>query len=302
MGPMLMMVVFTHVWSLLSNTRIATGTLFLITAASTVGRWGFLGWDLATLRLIAPQMLMILLFTLGIGFFIYYVIGQADKNATLVRQLRAAQASLALAQHEAGVTAERERVSREIHDTLAQGFMSVVTLSQAARRSLSKGNVEAVERRLALLEGTARENLAEARSLVAGYAPVSLQDATLAEALERLAARLHAEAGHAVTVSLDPDVPELPAPTEVALLRAAQEALTNVRRHANAAAVSIALNAADGGVALIIADDGVGLPPEQAEGYGLTGMRDRVAAVGGTVTVRPTVAGRGTTVIIRIPA
>jgi signal transduction histidine kinase len=248
-------------------------------------------------------MAMTMLFSLGIGYFIHTVIGQADRNALLLLDLQSAQESLAASQHEAGILAERERVSREIHDTLAQGFMSVVTLSQVAQRSLDKGNVEAARDRIALMEATARENLAEARALVAGYAPVDLQGQSVGSALERLTSRWSKSSGIEVALSVADDL-SLPSSHEVALLRAAQEALNNVRRHAQASAVSVALrlDPSSDAVTLIVADDGIGISDDVGAGFGLTGMRDRVVAVGGTVEVAPSIAGRGTAITVRIPA
>ena len=105
------------------------------------------------------------------------------------------QADLAAAERAQGVFAERERLSREIHDTLAQGFTSVVTLARAADAALQRGDVEAVRERLALLERTAAENLAEARLIVAALTPGHLQNGTLAEALQRVVDSASAESG-----------------------------------------------------------------------------------------------------------
>src|SRR5690606_19116211 len=91
--------------------------------------------------------------------------------ARLVDELRATQAELARTSHDAGVLAERERVAQEIHDTLAQGFTSVVMLAQAASADLDRGAVDDARERLGLVESTARDNLAEARALAAARAP-----------------------------------------------------------------------------------------------------------------------------------
>ncbi|MEU5695726.1 histidine kinase [Actinosynnema sp. NPDC020468] len=190
---------------------------------------------------------------------------------------------------EAGVAAERERLSAEIHDTLAQGFTSIVTLVQAAQ-----ADPAAADRHLELALRTARENLAEARSLVAALAPAAL-DGTLADALERLVARLE-EDGITGSFSVTGAAP-LPTSVEVVLLRAAQEALTNARRHSGASLVVVDLEFGAAAVRLTVHDDGVGVGTS-AEGFGLRGMRARVEQVGGTVSVSDS---DGAVVVVEVP-
>ncbi|WP_407320688.1 sensor histidine kinase [Isoptericola halotolerans] len=230
---------------------------------------------------------------------------RSDERAQLLHQLRAAQDQLAQTHHAAGVSAERERVAREIHDTLAQGFTSVVTQVQAATAALDRGEEQAARDRLDVVEATARDNLAEARGLVAAFAPVPLQDATLVEALHRLAERFTTETGAAVRFEVqDSDVSDervaLDPASDVVLLRAAQEALTNVRRHAGATDVTVRLARRDGALELEVSDDGRGLPPQFSEGFGLAGMRERATAAGGVLEIGPG-AARGTTVRVCLP-
>jgi signal transduction histidine kinase len=203
--------------------------------------------------------------------------------------------------------AERERMAREIHDTLAQGMTSVVMLAQTAAVELQRGSLDPVAGRLAAIEDTARENLAEARALVAAFTPVALTGATLAEVLRRQAERFAAETGVDVQVSLDmPDdeVAALPQAQQVVLLRAAQESLANVRKHAGATSVLISLSMSAGGVGIEIRDDGSGFSVESAagrSGFGLAAMRGRVEESGGTVSVE-SAPGRGTRVAVLIPS
>nr|WP_241744533.1 sensor histidine kinase [Cellulosimicrobium arenosum] len=226
---------------------------------------------------------------------------QAERHARLVDELRATQAELARSHHRAGVAAERERVAREIHDTLAQGFTSVVMLAQAAGADLDRGATDAARDRLAIVEATARENLAEARALVAATGPVPLAaGGTLVEAVARLAQRFGTESGVEVTTSLA-DVCGLSSAEQVVLLRSAQEALANVRRHAAARTARVVLTQDVGATVLEVVDDGRGLPVGRTEGYGLRGMRERVAAEGGTVVVGDGPSG-GTRVEVRLPA
>lgn len=193
-------------------------------------------------------------------------------------------------------------MAAEIHDTLAQGFTSIVALAQAAQAGGTRAAADVVQERLAHIEATARENLAEARGLVAAFAPVPLADSTLAEALHRLAERFTAETGVDVRVETDDDHARgaLGRDGEVVLLRAAQEALANVRRHADARHVVLSLGGRDGTGALEVRDDGSGFDPARVPGFGLSGMRHRVEEVGGELDV-DTAPGVGTRVLVRVP-
>lgn len=299
----LLFVAFSHIWML--GDRVAESVAFsaVLAAAATVAITLSAGRGLSApvLAEIAPQMALALLFSIALGLWVGRTMWQSETNARLLAELRVAQAELAATQHAAGVTAERERLAGEIHDTLAQGFMSVVTQAQVASVALDHGDTDAVRERLATIEATARDNLAEARGLVAAFAPVPLQGGSLADALRRLAERWSAETGLAAVVEAD-DVGTLLAGDEVVLLRAAQEALTNVRRHAGASAVWVSL---DGGgsapVRLEVVDDGTGIATGSPAGFGLRGMRDRVVAVGGTLAVGGGDDG-GTVLSVELPA
>jgi signal transduction histidine kinase len=194
-----------------------------------------------------------------------------------------------------GALAERERFSREIHDTLAQGFASLLMLVQAVEAELDHDLPQA-RRHLALMTETARQNLAEARALVAGGAPADLDGASLPDALRRLAAR------HAATVDVRGPARALPAGPEVVALRSCQEALANARKHAgSSAAVSIALAYTDEALTVSVRDDGCGFDPAApVGGYGLAGLRARAAEVGGTAQVRST-PGDGTIITVCLP-
>jgi signal transduction histidine kinase len=189
-------------------------------------------------------------------------------------------------------------MAREIHDTLAQGYTSIIMLAQAAR--LPGTPSHDTDGRLQTIEAVARENLDEARALVAAFSPVGLDGAGLAEALHRLAGRFTAETGVVVDVVVDGELSGLPPHREVVLLRAAQEAMANVRRHADARAVRMTLSASAGQARVEVTDDGVGFAPSTAPGFGLTGMRDRVRDAGGSVDVAST-PGQGTRVSVRVP-
>ena len=234
----------------------------------------------------------------------------ADKEKALAALART-QGELVAAERAAGIAAEHERWSREVHDTLAQGFISVVNLAQTALNDLSEhSGGDSHEARtlyglLAEIEAVARDNLAEARALVAGESPSALRDDGLEAALRRLT---RSQEHHGLDISL---IAELPAQTisalQVAVLRIVQESLSNVVRHAQAGHVDVVVSVSSetGELIVTVADDGVGAGGAP-EGTGLTGMRSRVETLGGTLTVdplqEPDERGRvGTVVEARMP-
>jgi len=240
-----------------------------------------------------------LLVAFVLGVWITRIIEQSRQRAQLVADLAAARTELAAVSRAAGELAERERLAGEIHDTLAQGFTSVLLLLEAADTEIGRDD-EAVRRHLGRARDTARENLAEARSLVAALAPPQLRDASLSDALRQVVDRLGAELGVESTLTVAGTARPLPAEQEVVLLRATQEALANVRKHARAGRVEVSLAYHGSGVTLRVADDGRGFDPAAASpGFGLAGIRDRVAQVGGTVTL-DAVPAAGTTVRIEL--
>ena len=235
-----------------------------------------------------------------IGTTIMRSIRQRERLATLVAELQASRAQSARLSREAGTAAERERLAREIHDTLAQGFTSIVALAQAVEPEL-ESDTAAAKRHVELIRTTARENLAEARAMVAELTPTALHNGSLPAAIQRQCDRLSAEAGITTTLRVDGELPPLGMATDVVLLRAAQEAFANIRRHSQAGSVTVTLSPMASGVRLSMADNGIGFENDNAEGFGLRGMRARAKQVGGTMSVTPTPGG-GTTVTVEVPA
>ena len=301
----LLFVAATQIWQLSERTR--DGVLFSVLLLITVGMGQLYsaGWSWNSFGQILPWMLISLVVSIMFGVWIDKVIDQSWQRGELIAQLESARDELAEAHHTAGVMAERERMAREIHDTLAQGMTSIVMLAQAAQVELHRGGARPAGTKLAAIEDTARENLAEARALVAAFTPVALSGATLAEVLRRQAERFAAETGVDVQVSLDlhdEEAAALPQGQQVVLLRAAQESLANVRKHAGASQVLITLGMSADGVRIEIRDDGLGLEPDAAvRGFGLAAMRGRVEESGGSVDV-DSAPGRGTCVQVLIPS
>ncbi len=244
-------------------------------------------------------------FAIGFSYvysrFMMQIIEKNLEHTALIEELSSTRHELAAAHHEAGMLAERHRLAGEIHDTLAQGFTSIVTLVQAAETGLDPAAIE-VRRHLDMALATARDNLAEARALVGALTPVRLKDSNLGDALHRVAEAIGAETGIRARAEIAGAVRPLPTAAEVVLLRICQEALANVRKHAAARTVRVDLCYADGMVSLQVSDDGCGFVAAGATGgYGLRGMRERVTQVHGRLEVTST-PGAGTRLRAEVPA
>ncbi|MCX4751533.1 sensor histidine kinase [Kitasatospora sp. NBC_01287] len=236
------------------------------------------------------------------------------ENAGLQRQLL-------VQSREAGVLDERQRMAREIHDTLAQGLIGIVTQLQAAEQ-LAEQSPDRWRAHFEAATRLARESLAEARRSVDALRPRPLETAGLGEALAGVAERWSALHGVTVEVTTTGTARPMPPEAELALLRAAQEALANVGRHARAGTVALTLGYLDREVTLEVCDDGCGFDPSAARvsapvtaapvtvgaepagaaggGFGLKAMRERIEELSGTVRVRSR-PGSGTTVSARVP-
>ncbi|MFG3421236.1 sensor histidine kinase [Micromonospora sp. NPDC049460] len=213
--------------------------------------------------------------------------------------LLAARDELDRSQREAGALAERARLSREIHDTLAQGLSSMNLLLQAADQEWDTGPAQA-RAHVRQAAATARENLAEARRFVRGLASPALDGATLTDALRRLCAATERDTGIPVRFAVVGTVAPLGVDDEVALLRVAQGALANVRQHARARRTAVTLTFGDQEVTLDVYDDGTGFDPAAVTGFGLTGIRERITQLGGTVAVE-SAPGEGTAIAVSLP-
>ncbi|WP_051288800.1 sensor histidine kinase [Mycobacterium sp. URHD0025] len=273
---------------------------FLVTLAPLALAAATHGLDWASLPAVAAVTLVGAVAAPIIGTTIMTTMRQRQQLAETVAELAASRAEASRLSREAGVAAERERLAREIHDTLAQGFTSIVALAQAVQAE-SDSDPAAAIRHVELIRSTARDNLAEARTMVTRLTPAALEDGTLSAALRRQAEGLAAETGIAVDVRIDDDLPQLGMATDVVLLRSAQEAMTNVRRHSHASELKVRLQAAPDGVRLSLSDNGIGLQADHADGFGLRGMRARIDQVGGTLTLS-TPEGGGVRVVVAVPA
>ena len=217
------------------------------------------------------------------GLWISSVYRYGQTRERLLGELTDAQQELAVLHRDAGTTSERERLSRELHDTLAQSLAGVVLLVQRSRRELAAGTL--TDGALEIVEESARTALAETRTLVAGSAPVELEGGGLATALETLAERFRRETGMVVDVRVSLTAP-LSREADVALLRCAQEGLGNIRKHSGARRVEISLAEEADAAVLRVGNDGRGFDSERASaGFGLAGLRARLELIGGALAV-----------------
>ncbi|WP_143121726.1 sensor histidine kinase [Saccharopolyspora antimicrobica] len=197
----------------------------------------------------------------------------------------------------AGTAEERARMAREIHDTVAQGLTGIVTQLEAAEE-LSPA--DPVRERLGKARQLARTSLVEVRRSIEALRPGPLENARLAEAVAHAAASWREQHGVPTEFTVTGTPHPAPAEAEVAVLRAAQEALSNISRHARAGRVDVTLSYMDGLVVLDVRDDGAGFDVEAASGFGLTALRERVGRLAGSVEIE-SAPGAGTALSIAIP-
>lgn len=364
---------FPLIWVLSSSIRhaivlnVVAAPLFVVAYATGLGGSGHLWVEAFFIEGLS------LGFSIVLGLWINNIAELGRQKTLLYDELAAAQDQLASLSRDAGAAAERERIARDIHDTIAQTVTGIVMLAQRGRREVTEVSRDdardgdngerssdrssdlssvgwssggdddrtgpgASAETFELIESMGREALDEARALVATLAKLPDADATLEQAVRRVAERFGRETSLRVDVEADA-LPPLPRELEVMFLRCAQEGLANVRKHARATAVVVSLRVEDGFVELRVDDDGRGYPAEaetrgpaksenetetaddadaetetgaagidalSARGFGLAGMRERLALANGTLSIRTlrTPAGEpvGASLTARAPA
>jgi signal transduction histidine kinase len=305
-------------WSILERYRdavLASAGLSVMVAGGSLVSYVRLGLPYA-LWLALGVGVVSFVFAVAMGTWITRIYDRGEAQRQLAEKLQATQHEVAVLSAEAGASAERERLSRELHDTLTQTLTGLVMLSEQAERALAAGDQRAARDRLSRVQAAARESLGEARALVATTQP--LGDGGLESAIQRVADRMRADTDLRVTCALETVV--LDRERQVMLLRAAQEGLANARKHAHASEVAISLavvgaetsagtgdEAGDGvdqdaAVVLRVDDNGIGVESERIAtgGFGLTGLADRIRGVGGQVYVGPGALG-GARLEVRLP-
>ncbi|MFD0885478.1 sensor histidine kinase [Streptosporangium algeriense] len=290
---------------LAANFAPSKWTFAAVAATSFVLYGSSLDWTQATVQLVAFHLAIIAVQTIAIGGGHIAAIRIEDrqhKYRKAVSDLQTAleenadlNAQLLAQAHQAGILDERQRMAREIHDTLAQGLTGIITQLRAAQRVENPG----IHLELAL--NLAQDSLTEARRSVAALQPHQLEDAHLPEAMTTLARNWSQTTGVDLHVEVTGDRVPLSPAIEVTLFRVAQEALANVAKHARATRAGLTLSYTGAVVLLDIRDDGTGIHNPNGKGFGLSSMRQRLRGVGGSLEIEST-PGEGTAVSATVPA
>lgn len=215
------------------------------------------------------------------------------------------QGELARSQHEAGIATERTRLAREIHDTVAQQLSSIGLHAKAAEASADPEAATAALGRINEISGQA---LTDLRRIIAALAPAELDSQALAGALDRILDSFKTDSKLRTRLDIELGLPTLDPSVQIALLRTAQSALSNVLRHAQASTVSLSLGSTGDEVRLDIVDNGIGFIPNagrvqdgpHAGGFGLTAMTQRLRELGGGLEIESS-PGEGTALCAHLP-
>jgi signal transduction histidine kinase len=257
----------------------------------------------------------------GLSYTLLYVAGlifvaafsaltiQADesrqRSERLLEELRQAHRQLqtyAGQAEELAVAKERNRLARDLHDSVAQTLYGLTLQSEAASRQLASGHLEKVSGYLREIRQSAQHSLQEARLLIFELRPPILEKDGLVAALKARLEDVEGRSGLQTHLNLD-EVGKLSANLETGLYRIAQESLNNILKHAQASQVTLNLARDPTKVSLEIIDDGIGFDPETAQlqgGLGLEGMQARAEQIGGNLRVQ-SAAGEGTRVKVEVP-
>lgn len=283
--------------------RTALTWVSILVAVTFVGQWiQFGGWG---------GLPFFLLYSAGLVFVAAFssLMLQAESarrhSEQLLDELQAAHQQLqeyAGQAEELATAKERNRLARELHDSVAQTLYGLTLQSEAASRKLAAGDIQAVEAYLQGFRTSARQTLQETRRLIFELRPPVLeQDGLIAALLARLEA-VESRSGLRVQMDL-PESVQLTPQQEDALYAIAMEALNNTLKHAQAQAVRLSLHKAPGEIRLVIADDGAGFEPQDPashSGMGLRSLHERTAQIGGNVSLH-SAPGEGTTLEVKVP-
>jgi signal transduction histidine kinase len=295
--------------------RIAAAGLIACLSGISQGLGLQLGFDAVHVTLLAGAILINVVLACAFVWFNWMSHRQSLQRGQLIDELAETNGKLeaTLAENtglhrqllvqarEAGILDERQRMAREMHDTLAQDLTGIITQLQAAEQA----DQDPAERRrhFAAAVTLARESLTEARRSVYALRPEALETARLGEALTAVAHRWAERSGVPAQVAVTGTVRPMTPEAESALLRAAQEALANVAKHAAATRAGLTLSYMDDEVVLDVRDDGKGFNPSAASaagGFGLVAMRQRIEGLSGTLDVESE-PGLGTAISARVP-
>lgn len=268
---------------------------------------GTRGWDLTTFSVgeIIGWLGIITVVIAIPSLYIYSLFRASVARAFLIDELQEAKRALEESRRneiELAALRERERLAREMHDGLGHTLAALSVQLEAVQR-LYRVDPERASAQVDALKALTRASMAELRSSLAGLRAPGLEDRAFEPAVQALCAEFEQRSGVKAVLALEGDSSSLPAAVTETLWRVAQEALTNVEKHAGAQLVTISLAAASHQVTLAVCDNGAGIPanllPVNGH-YGLRGMRERVEGLGGTLQVTQPPGG-GTCVQARIP-
>ena len=241
---------------------------------------------------------------MAIYLFIYGIIRTSRERAKLINKLEATQKELELARQrdaELATLRERERLARDLHDSLGHALVALSVQLEAIQR-LYKVDPEKASAQVDELKNLTRASMDDLRRSLAGLRAPGLGERPLREALQSLSVEVAQRAHLAITCHIHDDANRLSPAHAETIWRAAQEALANIERHAAARSVDLRLDIELQHATLAIKDDGRGLPPDaesQPGHYGLRGMRERVEGLGGTLTLSSN--GSGSRVDVKLP-
>lgn len=242
---------------------------------------------------------------ISIALFVAVLFRERAERERLIAELRQAKAGLeraALQTEELAVLRERTRLAREMHDSLGHALVVVNVQLEAAQRLYARDPARG-DAELEATRALVREAMGELRRSLANLRAESFDAQNLPAALQRIADEVRTRGRLTVTCQLPARLDALDPEAGAALWRVAREALANVERHASASSATLALAAEPGALVLRVADNGAGIQPQQLARnghYGITGMRERLAALGGTLTIASPPGG-GTLVEARVP-
>ena len=278
----------------------------LISFALLALNLGLTSWDLPALLGFLPIIGLMLLFVFIYVTLLVRQVEAHERTQKLLRELEIAHEQLqayADQVEELTLSQERERMARELHDTLAQGVAGLILQLEAADGHLEHGNSARAHAVVQQAMQRARTTLDEARRAIQALRPTALEEGDLVDALRREVDQFTATTGTPAALDIDGRLPELAADGAQNVLRIVQESLTNVARHADASHVLVRLAERGGFLQVMVQDDGVGFDLIEAQGqpdrFGLAGMEERAQRIGGVLLVE-SVVGEGTTVTLQI--
>jgi two-component system, NarL family, sensor histidine kinase YdfH len=288
---------------ILRNARLSAVAVIVYLGLATINFVSISGWQGLLLWALATALMAF--------FVVAYVslysrqVEARDRAQALLSELETAHKELAeyaARVEDLTLAAERQRMARELHDTLSQGLAGLILQLEAANSHLTSGRTERAQAILQQAMARARDTLADARRAIGDLRQGAAIHEDLTEAVREEADHFATATG--IPCTLDLDSPPLPDDIREHALRVVSEGLTNVARHAQASQVWIRLASSDDGLEVEVRDDGVGFDPAvaaaQSGHYGLLGMRERARLAGGTLVVE-SAPGKGTVLRLCVP-